>query len=195
MSKLCIELESKFATIEAKIEKKKENVNIIFNNQSKLLDDKFNIDYLTENYSKGLNIYRDALLNQISLNTKFEIDQVNEALARNDENKALTLLKKKRQFLFKHSVYKSNTICIRKLLINEFKFCKKFSIDQLKKYQHVLKINKIIGFLNKKGDDADKEIFLFATEQGILEIVEYLVENGADVNAKDKYNNPTLILA
>ena len=46
MSKLCIALESKFVSIETKIEKKIEKIKNLFNDQNKLLDEKFDIDRL-----------------------------------------------------------------------------------------------------------------------------------------------------
>ena len=130
MTKLCAELELKFFNFEAKVEEKIEKVKNVFNDQSKLLDEKFSIDRLKEKYSNGLNIYRDALLDQVSINTKLEIDQANEKIREENEISVLSLMKKRREFVFEPSLFELIRICIWKLIISEFKFDKKFSSAQ-----------------------------------------------------------------
>ena len=121
MSKQCREQEAKFANIETKLEKKIERVNILYSDEVKLLNEKFNIDHLKEKYSNGLNSYRQDLLNQIMLNLRSEIDKTNEAL----NNKDVLDLNSK-NFVLKLSMFKSNRICVWKLLLSEIKFEKKF---------------------------------------------------------------------
>ena len=195
MTKLCAELELKFLSLEAKIESKAKQVNNIYKDEIKLLYKKFNITHLSEKYSNGLNIYRDALLKQISFHTVLEINQANEVLSSRDQNDELALFKKGRKIAFK-----PNKACIWKLVIKEFKFSQKFTTAQLIKYQQILEISE---FVSKKSshDSSDESLnneiaLLHACEKGHLEIVKCLVETGADVNAKvGLYNETALIIA
>ena len=186
MSRISAEIKSKFWNIDCKIEKKIEKVNSLFKDQSKLLDEKFSIDNFKEKYSNGFNSYRQELLNYIMLNSRLEIDQVNEALARNDENILKAKMKKLKQIEFKQSKYKSSKICSRMLIIKEFKFTKKFSTAQLIKYKNILQIRE---YLNDNGEELNNKKALFlACKKGYLEMVKYLVENGVDINVNNEDN-------
>ena len=72
MSNFFAELELKFFNFETKIEKKIEKVKNVFNDESKLLDEKFSIDHLNEKHSNGLNSCRQELLNKVSFNLRLE---------------------------------------------------------------------------------------------------------------------------
>ena len=199
MPKLCEELELQFLKLETKIAAKIKHVNELYIDEIELLNARFNPESLLEKYSSELNYHRQGLLNQISQNLGSEINNANEIQIKNDEfNKMLTLFEKlkMKKLEFKCSLLRSNEICIWKLINKEFKFGKKFSLSKLIKYKHVL------GFSEFLDDQATSDIAkinlkqLFkAIEKDNLEIVKYMIENGADVNAKDDYENTALILA
>ena len=144
MTNLFAELELKLLNFETKIEEKIGKVKNVLKVQIKLFDEKFNIGHLAENYSNELNKNRNDLLDKVSVNTRLEIDQANEAIREGDESSVLALMKKRREFVFKPSLFKSIRICIWKLVISEFKFDKKFSSVQLNKYKNILQISQYI---------------------------------------------------
>jgi hypothetical protein len=74
MSNFFDELAIKFCNIETKIEHKKTRINNLYDDQKEILNAKFNIENLTEKYSKELNNQRQSLFNQIKLDRNFEIN-------------------------------------------------------------------------------------------------------------------------
>ena len=192
MSKLCAELELKFLSLETKIESKIKHVNSLYNYEIELINEKFSIDHLKEKYSSGFNIYREELIKQVAFKTGLEINQVNEELINSDDKSEFILLQKFRKCVFKSSLVNQARICIWKLVIKEFKFRKKFTTAQLIKYQNILKISH---YLMENADEEEETGLTLATLYGCIEAVKYLVENGADLNAKYHDNDTALMIA
>ena len=179
------ELELKFTNIQNKIELKKHTINDSFQRDIKAVNESFNEKSLEQKYSTELNLYRDGLLKQISTNMRSEIDQVGW------EHKQF-----KKNIEFKRGSVKSAKISVGRLIKKEFKLSKIFSIGQLIKYKNYLGLEQVIGTDDESNDKnvLNKAMHL-ASENGRIEIVKYLVENGADVDAKDKEYNTALIWA
>ena len=186
MSKLCEELELEFSNIETKFKNKIEHSNKLYHAQIELLEEKFNIENLTEKYSNELNKYRDELLKQISLNTRSEIELVNQKGLKQNKNE----LKKNK---FKHSKRDNN--CVRKFINKEFSLRKKFSDSQLVKYKSILGFSDLISTKIKEVDKQIALALIQAVQKGNFEIVKILVDNGADVNSSASSNTKALILA
>ena len=186
MSKVCEELEFEFSNIETKFQNKIEHSNKLYQAQIELLDEKFNIEHLTEKYSNELNNYRDELLKQISLNTRSEIELVNQ----NGLNQNKNELKKVK---FKRS--KLDLKCVRKLINIEFSLGRRLSDSQLVKYKSILGFSDFISTKLKEADKKIGEALLQAVHKGNLEVVKILVDNGADVNSSVSKNTRALILA
>ena len=184
MSQIFEEFQLKFANIESKIELKQNSVNDLFQREKEALNGNWNQKILEENYSKELNLCRDGLLKQISTNLRLEIDKVNL------ETKQIKNLK------FKRGVVKSEKLCLKRVIKKEFKFKREFAPSKLVKYKKFLGLEEVI----QTGDESTDEkillkAMLLASRNGQLEIVKYLVEHGADLNAKDEDNETAFILA
>ena len=179
MTRLFEELEQKFYNFQTKINTRITQVNNVYNKQNDLIHEKFNAKILCEKYSSRLNIYREGLLAQISNNLVKEINCVNEIGEKLKTDKAKKLpdeFKEIKKLNFKCSVLKSNRTCVWKIIIQEFKFSKKFSSSNLIKYKHIL---GICDFL-------DNDKLGLAISRGDIETVRYLVENGAIFSLKQK---------
>ena len=87
MAKLIQELELKFNIMEAGIRDKTTQINSIYSDQERKLNENFSNDNLLEKYSNGLNDHREILLKPVSTNFKLEIEHVNEILSKNNFNK------------------------------------------------------------------------------------------------------------
>ena len=177
MSEIIEGFKFKFANLKIKIELKQHSIKDSFQREIKALNDKYNEKNLEEKYSKELNLYRDGLLKQISTNLRLEIDQAN--------------IEKKQ---IKNLEYKSAKTCIGQLIKKEFNFNKIFSISKLVKYKKFLGLEEVI---ETSDESNDKNILLeaisLASQFGNLEIVKYLVEYAANVNAKEVYCDGTAI--
>ena len=196
MSKLLEELELKFKNIETKIEIKSQNINNLCIVNIELLEKNFNVNELSEKYSNELNNQRQLLLNQVTTNLGLEIANANEILTkRNETNKERSLTEAVANFKTKRDFKKPKSLCICKLLINEFKFSKQFDTLHLIKYKNILGIS---GFIIRDDSINETKIYdkalVVATLRGDLEILKNLVENGVDVNEKISFNKTALML-
>ena len=184
MSKIAQDLEHQFNRIETKIELKKQNVNISYTHETQVLNEQFIESNLLEKYSNELNAYRDGLLKQISLKIRLEMDE-------------FSLEKSKTKNLeFKCGLVKSPAICIRQLINKEFKFNKIHPPSNLIIYKFLLGLNQVIETTIESDDEnIVLEAMSLASHLDNLKIVKYLVENGADVNAKAYYEYTAIIIA
>jgi ankyrin repeat protein len=184
MSKILQELEQQFNRIETKIEIKKQNANSSYTHETQVLNEQFIEKNLLEKYSNELNAYRDGLLKQTSLNIRLEMDEF--SLEKNKTN----------NLDFKRGLVKPPKICIWQLIKKEFKFNKIHSPSKLIKYKFLLGLNQVIETSNESDDqNIVLEAMSLASQLGNLKIVKYLVENGADINAKAFYEYTPIIIA
>ena len=103
-------------------------------------------------------------------------------------------LKQIKNLEFKQGLVKSEKTCIGQLIKKEFKFNKIFSISNLIKYKNYLGLNEVIETAKQSNDKLILlEAMSLASQLGNLELVKYLVENGADINAKDIHEKTELI--
>ena len=185
MSKIIEELQHKFSNIQTNIELKQYSIKDSFKREIEALKEKYNEQHLLEKYSKEMNLYKDELSKQISINLKSEIGQV--------INMGTKQIKK---FEFKSGLVKSAKICINQLIKKEFKFNKIFPPSKLIKYKKYFGLDKVILADNHSNHESILlEAMFLASKIGHFETVKCLVENGADVNAKDEYGDTALIIA
>ena len=200
MNKLFHELELKLSNFETGIENKINYVNNSCNNQLALLKDNFDIQHLTEKYSKELNDERERLLKRLSTTSSLEINRVNEKVKTNGKNTNAKILldkiNKTRTLIFKPSSIKSEKACIRKLVIKEYKLGKIFSPARLIRYKQILELSDLLKIKQGGELDLDKS-FLSALENSKpnIEILRLFLDSGGDVNAQDVYAKTALINA
>ena len=123
----------------------------MYTNQIELLNERFNVSNLYDKYSNELNNQRQKLLDQISANMIFELNQINEIKTKNNQDFLSELNNSK----FKRIVLSLNRIGIRKLIIKEYKFGRMFSASQLVKYKNVLNV----GYYILKNKKPNNDIF------------------------------------
>ena len=194
MSLLFEELEQKFNNFENKKNARIAFVNNVYENQKILLNEQFDTENLLEKYSSQLNISREGLLAQISNNLVKEINFANEIGEKLKTDKTKNLSDEFREIKklnFKCSVLKSSRICVWKIIMQEFKFTKKFSSPNLKKYKHVLGLSSDSFCSN---DRAVFKAIILASFNDNVKIIEYLVENGMLIQ-KEVYFNTELLFA
>ena len=199
MCYLLEELDLKFKNIETKIEFKIKHINNFYIDEIELLYQKFNANKLAEKFSNELNNQREELLNQLKINIGLEIDHANEILAKSEYKNIEQILadesNKMKKIKFKSNIIKPNRLFILKLLSNEFKFGKQFSISQLIKYHHILGLTEYI-INDTEGSKRllnDTKSLCLASKNASLEIIKFLVESGANLNATgEKEETPFL---
>ena len=197
MSKSIKELQLKFINLESKLEHKKDLVENLYSEQKALLNERFDEKSLFNKYESELNNFRQRLIDLISTNLHLEINQVNELVSKrknSNDQIANCELEKQRNLNFNKSVIRSEEMCIKRLIMKEFKFSCKFSASQLIKYKYILRITdylirllKDLGtplIVTRQKSNSDSITLLeYASVEGHFEIVEYLVERGVDVNS------------
>jgi hypothetical protein len=150
MSKTFEELELKFSNLETKIENKKTFVEKIYSDQYVLLNQRFDVDRLLTKHSGEFNNLRQRLLDLIATQLRSEINQVNEFVSDQKNNNfqiAKCELERPRSLDFNKSIIRSVEMCIKRLIIKEFRFGCKFSESQLIKYKNILGIRATINDL------------------------------------------------
>ena len=194
MSHLFEELELKFSTLDAKIENKIIFVNNFHDDQQKSINEHFDIkklEIIAKKHSNEFNNFRESLLQVISTNLRLEIERVDELLRINGENPNFKIsleLEKTKRLHFNRSIIKSETTCIMRLIMNEFKFGSKFSALQLIKYKDILGISEYLVQKDGIYDWDESLIKAFENPKLDFEIFRLLVDGGANINVKDNFN-------
>ena len=195
MSKSIEELELKFSNFNTKIENRKNFVEKSYSDQKALLNERFDVERLLKKHSGEFNNFRQSLLDLISTNLRSEINQVNElVIERKNNNRQITKfeLEKPRNLNYKR-VFRSKKVCIRKLIMREFKLGRNLSASiQYIKYKHILGISGHIV------QDMDQALIITIKKENRKpnpDILRLLIDAGADVNAKDETDTTALALA
>ena len=203
MSNLCKELEFKFKNIERNIEQKINYANTLYEEQIKLLLERYELNRLLAKYQNNLNNERDRLIKENSRQTKIEIELVNALnhdLKKKIQTKSffddiLTFIEKIKQNQNLISIQKKSHMCFQKLLNKEFKFQMVFDASKLTKYQHILGIE---DYFNKKTlynlYYLDNKFWKAIKNQDLV-AAGLFIEAGAEVDSKNEYHQTALIYA